>query len=402
MINSERLSSRIEELSQFGKLPKGGITRLALSKEDKAARDLLKKWMEELELKVVIDQMGNMMGIWGESDTPGIAIGSHLDSVKEGGNFDGPVGVIGALEVIQSLKENGIKPKKPVILINFTNEEGVRFTPDMMGSLAFAKGIDVEEAWKIKATNDGKTIKECLKEIGYLGKEIPGTVNIENYIEIHIEQGPILESEEINIGAVSQLQGIYWTEYILHGKASHAGTTPLSMRNDAGFVAGCMIKQIRKLAKKHKGVGTVGVCELSPSQINATSETVRIIADIRHPKEKKLGKFQDDFDAYVSKITKKEGVTFEKKELVRFTPVQFSEKIVELISKKSSELGLTCTEMTSGAGHDAQMMQRVCPSAMIFIPSKDGLSHNPKEFSTEKDIENGAKVLYEVLKELIN
>ncbi len=397
VINSERLSRRIEQMGKIGALPGGGVCRTALSDADRDARDLLKLWMQQLDLEIEVDKIGNMFGIYpGGKDAAAVMIGSHLDTVTTGGLYDGSLGVLAALEVIQTISEAGIKTSHPVILANFTNEEGVRFVPDMMGSLAYS-GKEKIELLHSSISLDGSSasVKDELERIGYLGTKDCGGYKAKAFIELHIEQGPVLESGNIDIGVVEKVQGIFWTEYIFEGRASHAGTTPMTARSDAGYVASAIATYIRKLVLDtgNMQVGTVGNIELFPNLINVTAERSKIVVDLRNPDLNILAKTQHNLDHYIDRLVADEGLKVQKKELVRLEPVSFNQDIINTINEASKSLGYTSLHLTSGAGHDAQLLSSVIPSAMIFVPSKDGISHNVNEFSSIKDIEMGANVL---------
>ena len=395
-INPTRLLSRLKKLNTIGALPDGGNCRLALSDQDKKGRDLLVTWMRQEGLEVQIDQVGNIYGIRrGQRSGPALAIGSHLDTVTTGGRYDGCYGVLAGLEVISVLNEKKVKTTRPLILINFTNEEGNRFSPDMMGSLAVSKPKQVGEIWKSVALDgSGVTVKSELERIGYLGKVKCGSIPIAYYLELHIEQGPILEQEMIDIGIVEKVQGIYWTEYILKGQAAHAGTTPLESRKDAGLVAARINLGLREIAEEVPGqLGTIGLMEFYPNVINVVPDRVRLITDLRNPDKVLLSKAQGMLDQYVQFQCKNEEVQVVRREKVRLIPVDFSPKVVERITKACNDLGFSSKQMVSGAGHDAQMMAAVSKAAMIFVPSVGGISHNPKEFTKPKDLERGAEVL---------
>jgi len=395
-VNADRLISRINLLNAIGRLPGGGNRRLALSNEDKAARDLFASWMREEKLEVKVDEMGNMYGIRkGTSSLPGLALGSHLDTVSTGGRYDGTYGVLAALEVIATLNENSIQTSRPIVIINFTNEEGARFAPDMMGSLVVSKPELRDMAWRaVDLSGSGASVKDELRRIGYLGKEMCGSIPLDYYLELHIEQGPILEKEKINIGVVEMVQGIYWTEYILNGQAAHAGTTPLAHRKDPGLVAASIISYVRQLAMETTGqLGTVGLLEFYPNVINVVPERVRLVTDLRNPDNNRLRQAQAKLDEFVTNAAASGDVSVSRTEQVRLAPVEFSSAVVKKIEQVSKELGLSSRTMVSGAGHDAQMMAAVSKAAMIFVPSVNGISHNEKEFTEPADLVNGANVL---------
>lgn len=402
-INFRRFKNRLDEINKIGAMEGGGVCRLALSGEDKAARDLFKKWAAELKLDLEVDQVGNMfITLPGQTDEPCVMTGSHLDTVGTGGLFDGPLGVLGGLEIIETLREHGIQPKRALKVANFTNEEGVRFTPDMMGSLAFKKAITPKELYDITSVDGKAKLGEELDRIGYKGELEPGHFPVSHFVELHIEQGPILENEQIDIGAVTKVQGIFWTEYQIFGRAAHAGTTPISMRNDAGLVAAELTSFVREKAQTLGGAGTVGVTEVSPNLINVVPEKVRLTTDLRHPEKEKLYELQKAVDQKINELCKAEGTRFERTERVRFEPVDFSLEVAGLIEDKAKKLGYSSRKMISGAGHDAQMMAAVCPTSMIFVPSVNGISHNIEEFTKDEDLELGINTLLHVLLELLD
>ena len=393
-------------VNKIGALPCGGVKRLSLTDEDKEVRDLLQGWFDDLGLDQQIDEMGNMVGTWPtKNEKPPVAIGSHLDTVGTGGCFDGSLGVVAGLEVLETLKEAGLNSRKPLSIINFTNEEGVRFTPDMMGSYAFAGLGKAEKLWQAKAEeNDEIILRDELERIGYLGEVKCGSYPLDSYFELHIEQGPILENERIDIGAVEKVQGIFWTEYILKGTANHAGTTPMSMRRDAGYVAARINTFVRELTKEMGGaqVGTVGITSFFPNLINVVPQEVRLTVDLRNTRKESLVEAQEKLDAFVTQVASEESIKYEFCELVRFDPVDFDNEMINSVKDAANLLGYSHKTMPSGAGHDAQMMASMCPSTMIFIPSKDGISHNVTEFSSDEAVEAGTNVLlHAVLKKLM-
>jgi N-carbamoyl-L-amino-acid hydrolase len=410
-INRRRLLRRIQEMGKLGALQGGGVCRLALSDEDKAARELLVQWMLELDLDVRIDAIGNIMGTRpgkDDKDDPApVMTGSHLDSVATGGLYDGPLGVLAGLEAVETLNENNIQTQRPLTVVNFTNEEGVRFTPDMMGSLVFAGGYPLAEALAAEAMDgSGATVGEELSRTGFAGDVPvgPGGGHVHAYLELHIEQGPALVSESVNIAAVEGVQGISWREYTIEGATNHAGTTPMSMRRDAGYAAASICHFVRRLALKMGGkqVGTVGLMELSPNLINVVANKARLTVDLRNPDEDQLKKAEAELDRFVRKLAEQENITIRGKTLARFEPVVFDPAVVDIVESSAANLGLSVRRMYSGAGHDAQMMARICPTAMIFVPSAHGVSHSIHEFSEPSHIEAGANVLLHTLLPLLN
>ena len=401
-VNEERLVSRIKELGTIGRDNKGKLTRLAASDTEKAGRDATVAWMKDAGLKIAVDRIGNIFGIWSSPDNENqspIMLGSHIDTVINAGIYDGCYGVISGIEVIKSLKEQGYSPSRPIVVGAFTNEEGVRYAPDMMGSLVYAGGLSVDEALASIGT-DGTVLGEELKRIGYAGSEEPGFIKPHAYIELHIEQGPILDSVKIPIGAVQDLQGISWQRVTIEGAANHAGTTPTSMRKDAGLAAAKVITFLRERAIKSNGVATVGCIEFKPNAVNVIPSSAIFTVDIRNPNEEKLKGEEEALSNYLKELEGTDNVKISTERLVRFEPVIFDENIVKLVEEAAAERGLQSKRMTSGAGQDAQMIARICPSAMIFVPSVEGISHNPKEFTPEEDLIAGANVLLDVIVKL--
>ena len=395
-INNERLMANLERFSRIGALPGGGVCRLALTDEDKDARDALNDWMLDLGLEVKVDKIGNMFGIRkGKLDLSPVVIGSHLDTVGTGGCYDGSLGVLAAMEAVETLNDQKIETEKSITVVNFTNEEGVRFIPDMMGSLVISGGMGLDEIYKAQSVDGSVNLYDELKRIGYEGKEPVDIFKADSYIELHIEQGPVLEHANIKIAAVEMVQGISWTEFIIHGQANHAGTTPMDLRKDAGFAASSIIQFARNLTKEVGGrqVANAGMVEVYPNLINVVPERVRLTLDLRNTDNSQLTLAEDKLEKFIRELEVKEKVIIESKRLVRFDPVDFDEEIISLIYQTAGELGYSHKRMHSGAGHDAQMMAAVCPTAMIFIPSQDGISHNVNEYSSPEDIEAGANVL---------
>lgn len=401
-INFDRLNDRLQKLSEVGRTSKGGARRLALTDEDKAGRDLVRGWMEELNLEVSIDKIGNVFGtLIGKTRHTPIMMGSHIDTVGNGGHLDGCLGVLAGLEVIETYIDNKIVPKNDICVAIFTNEEGARFQPDMMGSLIHAGGMALSTAYEATSA-DGKKLKDELKRIGYLGDLDCGVIKPKAFMELHIEQGPILEKEHIKIGAVENVQGISWTSLTIKGQANHAGTTPMNMRIDAGYAASMLAVRVREITKKIGGVhvGTVGVLTPKPNLINVVPSEVKMTVDLRNVDEEKLKKSEHLLEEAIEEICDEEGVTIETEVLARFEPVKFNQDLVEILMNTAKEMSLSVKRMNSGAGHDAQMMARICPAAMIFVPSKDGISHNPKEHTDVSDLKAGAEVLFNVIKKL--
>lgn len=403
-LNYNRLNSKLKSLSSIGSTPEGGVRRLALSDADKQGRDQVVAWMEELDLNIKIDQIGNIFALWGgQQNIEPVMTGSHIDTVYNGGNLDGNLGVLAGLEIIETLEENGVKTERPIVVAVFTNEEGARFQPDMMGSLVYSGGLELDATLKT-ADDQGVVLGDELNRIGYAGDMQCGEIIPHSFVELHIEQGPILEKESITIGAVENLQGISWTEVIISGQANHAGTTPMHLRLDAGYCAAALTTFVHDLANEigDGQVATVGVTELKPNIINVVPASARVTVDLRNSNNALLFEAEEKLESFLVHLEKEQGVDIKTKKLVRFDPVSFNQNIVQLIEQKSKDLNYSHRRMTSGAGHDAQMMSRICPTAMIFTPSINGVSHNPAEATYDADLIAGTNVLLHTLLDLAN
>jgi len=398
-VNIDRLIRRIEELGRVGALDGGGVCRLALSDADKQGRDLVVKWMAELGLEVGIDAIGNVIGLRkGRQDGAPVMIGSHIDTVATGGLYDGNLGVLAGLEVIKTLNDAAVTTKHPLAVGFFTNEEGARFAPDMMGSGVHQGALDLKTCLAT-AGIDGATVGDELTRIGYAGPVPAGTMRARAFFELHVEQGPVLEEAGIAIGAVTGVQGISWTEYTIHGVSNHAGTTPMRLRHDAGYVAAAIAVAARGIAKDMGGnqVATSGVVELEPNLINVIARRAKVTVDLRNTDEALLQRAEAMMSAEIEKLAASEGVEISTRTLARFEPVEFDPTVVALVAETAEELGHSVQLMPSGAGHDAQMFAPNCPTAMVFVPSKDGISHNVREYTAPAEIQAGADVLLQTV-----
>ncbi|MCH9672470.1 MAG: Zn-dependent hydrolase [Gammaproteobacteria bacterium] len=403
-INAARLLSRLSALGAIGGLPGGGVCRLALTEEDKSARAHVIDLMRQLGLKVTVDQIGNVVGIRaGESNESPVLIGSHIDTVKTGGLYDGNLGVLAGLEVVECLNEHAMATRRPLGVCFFTNEEGARFAPDMMGSMVHQGHLDLDEMLS-QCDSDGRSVSDALSAIGYAGDEPVNSLRASAFLELHIEQGPVLEEAGITIGAVESVQGISWTEVTIQGVSNHAGTTPMRLRHDAGYVASAIAVFVRDLALKMGGdqVGTVGLLEVEPNLVNVIARTGRLTVDLRNTDNAKLVQAEQALADYLQCIAVQEGVQIETKSLARFEPVEFAAELVDAVAATATRLGHSVRKMPSGAGHDAQAFAPNCPTAMIFVPSVRGISHNIEEFTAPKHIEAGANVLLELAMERAN
>lgn len=396
-INSDRLQTYLTELAQIGALEGGGVCRLAFSPEDKAGRDYVEAQMRALGLEVNIDPLGNILGLRdGEEEGLPVVTGSHVDTVRTGGCYDGSLGVLAGLEVIATLNDAGITTKRPLAVVAFVNEEGARFTPDMMGSFFHRGHLPIEEAYAIVGI-DGTTIGENLKALDYAGTDtLP---DFHRFVELHIEQGPILEQEELTIGVVTAVQGISWFELTIHGQANHAGTTPTHLRHDAGYVAGSIAQGVRRIALDlgERQRATVGSITLFPNLTNVIASKAVVKVDLRNPDNDQLQEAEARLHQLATELGEEEGVEITNRSLARIDPVTFDPAVIDAIDQSAQQLGYLRKHMISGAGHDAQIMGPACPTAMIFIPSKNGISHNTTEYSTPEDIEAGVNVLLHTL-----
>ncbi len=402
-INIDRLLARIDELATIGAIDgTEGCARLALTDEDKEGRDLVVTWMNDLGLEVTVDGIGNIIGVMEGNGAP-VMCGSHIDTVRTGGRYDGNLGVLAGLEVIETIQTAGLALDRPLAVGIFTDEEGARFAPDMLGSLVYVGGMALEEALDITGI-DGAVVGAELERIGYDGPApLPGPVP-HAFVELHIEQGPVLEIEGITIGAVESVQGISWTEVEVVGQSNHAGTTPMGLRKDPGFVAAACANFVRELALDlgDPHVATVGRIELHPNLVNVVAARATFTVDLRNTDEATLQESERRFAEFLDRTATAEGCTFATRELARFEPVIFDPAVVDIVERSAINLGYNVHRMPSGAGHDAQMLARVCPTAMIFTPSENGLSHNPAEYTAPADLEAGANVLLHTMAALAN
>jgi len=401
----------LQQIAQLGALGRdaeqGGRTRIAFTDADRAGRDLLVQWMRDLDLEVRVDRIGNIFGILqaapeGQAHAP-LMMGSHIDTVRNAGALDGCYGVLAGLAVLRAYRAAGVLPTRPLVVAAFSNEEGVRFQPDMMGSLVYAGGLAVQDALDTVGT-DGTRLGDALARIGYAGSMEPGAMVPHAYLELHIEQGPLLEAEGRLIGVVESLQGISWQKVTLHGVANHAGTTPTRLRHDAGYGAAACIAFLREQvvgAAPHTTLATTGSLRLEPDLINVIARKATFTVDLRDPDEARLQAAEKRFADFLYPLAEREGLRVEVEPLVRFQPVAFDAGLALCIELAAQRRGLASMRMTSGAGHDAQMMARIAPSAMIFVPSQGGISHNPREHTEPEQLLWGAQILLDVVQDCL-
>ncbi|MFT9846385.1 Zn-dependent hydrolase [Aneurinibacillus sp. REN35] len=404
-INLERIMHTINESSKIGTLSAGGLCRLALSDADKQMRDLFKSWMEEEGLEVRIDDMGNMYGRreGRNKEAAAILIGSHLDTQTEGGNYDGILGVLASLEVIRTLNEHQIVTERPIEIVNFTNEEGARFEPPMVGSGVLANVFSKEYVLHL-TDKEGRVFGEELERIGYRGEKQNRAYHVHRFIELHIEQGPVLEQNKIAIGAVEGIQGMTWLEVTIRGKTSHAGTTPMGMRKDALGAAAKIIKMLNESIHEMNPdiLLTMGRFSVTPGTVNSIPGEVVFSVDVRHFEDLIRDHAVEVVREKISTITALEGFEVEIKKIWESNATQFSSDIIELIEEAANAHGYTTQRMVSGAGHDSKYMREIVPTGMIFVPSIGGKSHCQDEYTLPEDIEKGANVLLYVVRSLAN
>jgi N-carbamoyl-L-amino-acid hydrolase len=360
-------------------------------------------WMRDLDLDVRIDTVGNVIGTWPVGDGRPVMTGSHIDTVRTGGRYDGNLGVLAGLEVLETLIHHDVRTRRPIAVAVFTDEDGARFAPDMLGSLVYVGGMPIEDALDVRAVDDGARLGDELARIGYAGPVPCPSVTVPHaYVELHIEQGPVLEDEGVTIGVVEGVQGISWTELTILGRSAHAGTTPMRLRRDAGYVAAAVATYARRLAAQLGGaqVATVGRFEVAPDLVNVVPERAVLTVDLRNTDDGVLREAERALAAEVARVAAAEGVTVTARSLARFEPVVFDAATVDLVETTARRLGHSTRRLPSGAGHDAQMLARICPAAMIFTPSVDGLSHNIAEHTEPADVTAGADVLLHTLLEL--
>ncbi len=404
-VNGNRLWQSLMDLAELGATPAGGCNRQALTDLDRQARDLFIQWCTDAGCSIKIDTMGNIFAQrpGRNNNLPPVVTGSHIDTQPTGGKFDGVYGVLAGLEVIRSLNDHGIETEAPIEASVWTNEEGARFSPAMIGSGVWCGEFDVQYGHS-RADKSGKTIGEELARINYLG-DIPCEPRpIKGFIEVHIEQGPILEAEALQIGVVEGVQGIYWYDLTLHGTPVHAGPTPMNVRHDPFMVLPDIINELYQLIEQYGPDSriTFGDIKAEPGARNTVPEKITLAVDIRHPRQAILDELDAKFREIVNNHCEKKLFNYNIRDEWRSPAVQFSKTCVDAISNATQNLGLTHKHMFSGAGHDSVYISRKAPTAMIFIPCKDGISHNEAEYATPEDIEAGANVLLNTMVSLAN
>lgn len=398
-INGERLWDSLMTLAEIGATPKGGCRRLTLTDLDRQGRDLVIGWAREAGLSITVDKIGNVfMRREGRNPMlPPVVAGSHIDTQPTGGKFDGNYGVLAALEVVRTLNDLEITTEAPIEVVFWTNEEGSRFVPVMMGSGVFAGVLPLEEAYAAKDAK-GKTVGEELARIGYVGSQTPGDHPVGAYFEAHIEQGPILEDEEKVIGVVQGALGIRWYDCVVTGQESHAGPTPMRLRQDALQIATRIMQEVVAIAgRSEEGRGTVGMVQVYPNSRNVVPGEVTFSIDMRNISDVEVDEMDRQLHDFIAQVQQESGMAIALKEVSHYPAAPFHPACQAAIAEAAQRLGYPAREIVSGAGHDAVYMSYLAPTGMIFIPCKDGISHNEIEYASPEHVTAGANVLLQVM-----
>ncbi len=401
-INGERLWASLMELAQIGATPKGGVCRLTLTDLDKQGRDLVIRWATEAGMTVTIDKIGNgfMRRAGRNNALPPIMTGSHIDTQPTGGKFDGNYGVLAGIEVVRTLNDLGIETEAPIEVAFWTNEEGSRFVPVMMGSGVFAKAFTLEHAYAAIDT-EGKSVRGELERIGYIGTQEPGDHPMGAYFETHIEQGPVLEDNDVTIGVVSGVLGIRWFDCTVTGMEAHAGPTPMALRKDALLAATRIMQDVVAAAHRHAphGRGTVGMVQVFPNSRNVIPGRVKFSIDVRNSTDALVDQMADEVKAFAAKVATDHGVDVKVEMVSSYNAIGFHADCVDAVGRAAKKLGYSNMPVVSGAGHDAVYMAKLAPAGMIFIPCKDGISHNEIEDAKPEHITAGCNVLLHAMLE---
>jgi N-carbamoyl-L-amino-acid hydrolase len=401
-IDGERLWGELMETARIGGTPKGGICRLTLTDLDRQVRDWFRARCEALGCTVTVDDMGAMFARrpGQRNDIPPIAMGSHLDTQPTGGKFDGVLGVLGALEALRTMVQAGYETYAPIEVINWTNEEGSRFAPAMVASGVFA-GAFTRDWAHAREDRAGVTFGAALDAIGYRGDQRCGDHTLSAFFELHIEQGPILEAEDKEIGIVTGVQGMRWYEVTVTGQDAHTGATPMRLRKNALLGAARLVERINAIAERHRpdALGAVGLMEVRPNSRNVVPGEVFFCVDLRHPETAVLDQLEAEYQASLAELCDPLGLTVSSTRIWDQPPVRFDADCVASVRRAAALSGLSAREIVSGAGHDAAYVSRVAPTAMIFVPCRNGVSHNEAEHSSKEQCAAGAQVLLQAVLE---
>lgn len=402
-INSKRLQTWLADFATIGATPNGGVHRLTLTDLDKQARDLFVSLAKKAGCSIKIDAMGNIFarrpGV--DNRLSPVLIGSHIDSQPLGGKYDGIYGVLAALEVVYSLNDHNIKTDRPIDVVSWTNEEGSRFAPAMIGSAVFSGLTTLQDGWSC-IDSEGNTIKQELERIGYAGKDNFSNYKIHASLELHIEQGPILENHNELIGIVTGALGQKWYDIEFTGMASHAGTTPMEVRQDALLGLAEAVLEVNTIGKNEKpeGRATVGMVKITPNSRNVISDKAWFSVEFRHPSEKGLQRMDQQLSEKVHQIAEKLNLTYSIRPILSFPPLPFDDNCIEVVRRVAQNLNYPHRTMVSGAGHDSCNISKIAPTSMIFIPCIKGISHNEKEEIKPEWMSAGANVLLNAVKHL--
>jgi N-carbamoyl-L-amino-acid hydrolase len=401
-INGSRLWTSLMDLARIGATDKGGVKRLALTDLDRQGRDLVVQWAQEAGLAITVDKIGNVfMRREGSNPAlPPIVTGSHIDTQPTGGKFDGNYGVLAGLEVVRTLNDLNIRTEAPIEVAFWTNEEGSRFVPVMMGSGVFCGAFSLETAYAARDV-DGKSVGEELERIGYQGAQTPGDHPIGAYFETHIEQGPVLEDEDKVIGVVPAVMGLSWYDCTVEGMEAHAGPTPMHLRRDALQVATRIMQETVAIANRYPpyGRGTVGMVQVFPNSRNVIPGRVKFSIDLRNVNDELLNTMHEEMTAFVDRTSRESGLSITLERVSYYPPCPFHPDCVGAVRNAAAKLGYSTMDVVSGAGHDAIYVARLAPAGMIFVPCKDGISHNEIEDAQPAHLEAGCNVLLHAMLE---
>jgi len=401
-INPQRLWTSLMELAKIGATDKGGVKRLALTELDRQGRDLVVRWARDEGLQITVDAIGNvfMRREGANPALPPVVTGSHIDTQPTGGKFDGNYGVLAGLEVVRTLNEHGIQTEAPIEVAFWTNEEGSRFVPVMMGSGVFCGAFSLETAYAARDV-DGKSVGDELERIGYRGPQTPGDHPIGAYFETHIEQGPVLEDEDKVIGVVPAVMGLSWYDCTVTGMEAHAGPTPMHLRRDALQVSTTIMQEVVAIAKRYPpyGRGTVGMVQVFPNSRNVIPGQVKFSIDLRNVNDELLNTMHDEITVFVERTRLESGLAIQLERVSYYPPCPFHPDCVDAVRKATAKLGYSTMDVVSGAGHDAIYVARLAPAGMIFVPCKDGISHNEIEDAQPAHLEAGCNVLLHAMLE---